>query len=444
MISLSNIACYDTRIIVVPLDLEASHNGISIHINGFSGDSIRTCLFYQIPQNPKDYQVKEAFLIDDKERTYCLTAVCRDGKRGLSWMEFGPIPPHVKQLDLHITQIQQAPSSSFRIRGRSFVDPWDPELSYSRDIIARMDKWLKEPEPLQDVWHIRGQWNFTMPTGTWKKEEVDKIKILDYVLPLGREKIYFKEFRNSNTGAFVVFEARDEALQRIGDKFSVLLMEKFKASQNLPQFLQELKDMGVDAGYDPVKLTLRLRDMERDVLYSPDFVDPWGVIKNRIYHFFDDCICSNRLEIIIKEVKDFKFSPAIEIDLGFVGAWEEDHKEFSIDLDAGSFKIKGQIIFYEPIVKNGKLYMEYETSMESPLDSLSIRDAEIIEVESGTSFPLMGAKREFDSKKENLKKILLFPEGKVLGKSISLRLKRADIKLSRPITFSFETQHIES
>jgi hypothetical protein len=86
---------YMARIPVKSMDVQGEDQGLKIRLTGFSGDSIRTCISYEIDDNPRDFQVQEAFLVDDLGRAYCLVSVERMKKDGelLSWMEFGFIPP---------------------------------------------------------------------------------------------------------------------------------------------------------------------------------------------------------------------------------------------------------------------------------------------------------------------------------------------------------------
>jgi hypothetical protein len=77
---------------LVPIDLSSESQNIRINLTGLSSDSIRTTIYYRIDNNPDDYQVQDAFLVDDQDRSYPLTAVERKtGEQTICWMEFSPV-----------------------------------------------------------------------------------------------------------------------------------------------------------------------------------------------------------------------------------------------------------------------------------------------------------------------------------------------------------------
>lgn len=442
---------YQERLPIKFLDISTLDNNLEIKLTGFSGDSVRTCVYYDIEDNPLDYQVQEAFLIDDKERAYCLISVERKGQGEYStWMEFGPVPPDTLELELHIIRLQQAPTmNDFKMKGRIFIDPWDPELPLSNELIDKMDKWLGDSHIDEEIpasdWMITGEWSFLIPMGEWQEEEVDFIKPLDFELTLGAEKTVFREFRNSNSGSFIVYEVRDKYLQNMGDNYKVKLLEKFATSETADDFRQKLEEEEMNLGYTPINLNLRLRDPATDTFYSPDFIEARGVIQNRIYNFFDDCICADKLEIHIKEILNLKMEEPLEcnIDIHLFNT----EKTVKIDHNFGDIKVKGELVFLDMMFSEENMRISYTTNKEEGLERISLQDVSLIVMKEDGSFeeyPTLGSIIRYDIRKDKFKKIITFPAvhriNESTPKNLTLVIKSINVKFSEPIIHEFETE----
>lgn len=440
---------YREKLPIKPLEMEFTDNDIKFEVIGFSGDSVRTCIYYNIEDNPLDYQVSEAYLIDQNERAYCLVSVERKGKdRFNSWMEFGPIPPETMQMELHVIRLRQAPScNDFKFKGRTFVDPWDPEFPLSNEIIDKMDRWLGgvngEDALMTSDWDLGGSWVFEIPTGEWQEEEVDIIKPLDYSLTLGGEKFKLLEFRNSNTGAFLVFEARDESLQKLGDAYKLQLIKALESAQETGDFEKELAKLGVNVGYQPAGLVLKLRDVETDDYYTPAYVDSRGVIQNRIYYFFDDCICAKKLEAIVLEIINAKLDPPVEFDIDMPHFLSDEVLE--IDRNLGDLRVRGRITFQELVFSDENIKISYLSKPGENLEDLSLVDVSlVIKNKDGSieEFPTLGEVTHFEISRERFKKIITFPGIHRIKEAAPdhfiLTVKSVNIKPSGGVRFSFE------
>jgi len=441
---------YQERLPIKPLDISTSDNNLEIRLTGFSGDFVRTCVYYEIEDNPLDFQVQEAFLMDDKERAYCLISVERKGEGAYStWMEFGPVPPDTMEIELHILRLQQAPTmKDFKMKGRTFIDPWDPELPLTNELIDKMDKWLGDTQVDEEIpasdWMRTGEWSFLIPMGEWHEEEVDFISPLDFNLTLGSEKAIFREFRNSNSGSFIVYEVRDKYIQKMGGNYKVKLLEEFATSDTAEEFMQKIGEEEMNLGYTPVNLNLRLRDPVKDIFYSPDFIEARGVVQNRIYNFFDDCICADKLEIHIKEILNLKLDKPLECDIDIQLFSTE--KTIKIDRNFGDIRVRGELIFLDMIFSEENMRISYTTNKEEGLERIALRDVSlIVKEEDGTfeEYPTLGGVIRYDMRKDKFKKIITFPAiHRIKGttpKDLTLVIKSINVKLCEPIIHEFNT-----
>lgn len=444
---------YGRKLPILPLNLTEEDKNFQVELNGFSGDAIRTCIYYNLKDKDADYHVSDAFMVDDRDRIYSLIAVERAGQGSLSsWMEFGPISPDAKQVELHVTSLQQAPAPKFNIKGRRYIDPWDPEIYFSREMIDKMDHWLggEKENGESNKWGICGSWNFTIALGNWEIEKCDRIERLNYRFSLGKEEIFFREFRNSNTGAFVVYESRNTILQQLGDRLKTLLVEKFNQSSSLGEFTKKMAEAGIDPGYSPLNLTLRLRDPENRILYSPDFVSTWGIVGNRIYYFFDDCIDADRLDLMVGEIKNLKIDPPLKLNLDIRRFSQEGDICFEIDHQAGDIDIKGKINFTDKFQIEDTIKLFYRTLPGGNLKSLNLNDVEI--VVNGDSqpekYPSLGSSTHYDPELEKLIKLVTFPLPDVMEeKSVpgfQLEINSVDVKLKKPFVYSFSTTALQN
>ncbi len=441
-----NNTLYMERLPVRHLDITSADKNISIRLTGISGDSVRTCIYYEIEQNPLDYQTLEAFLTDDKGRTYCLVGAERRGKDKYSTlMEFGPVSPDARELSIHIIRLQQSPTfNDFTFKGRSFIDPWNPEFPINRELVKRMDSLLKNPGECKHLatpeWELGGNWNFHIKMGEWEDQEIDCIKSLSFSLPLGSETIKFKEFRNSNTGSFISFETIDASIEKMGDQYRDKMLNIFNESEQIDDFKKALKDMGIDPGYTPVGLNLEVHDPGSGAHYIADFVDTRGVIGNRIYHFFNDCFCGKKYGVEVVEIKNLKLSPPLICDMDvrtFNGK-----QTLAFDYNFGGLKAKGEVIIDDIIFSEESMRVSYKNIVDGDLENMSLSDVRLImEDEGGMDevFPSLGNEIRFD----NDKKILVFPpihlmNGEMPGK-ITLVINSVNIKPKERIRFEFET-----
>jgi len=444
-------ALYLDKLPIRYLDLSSRNNDTTIDIIGFSGDSVRTCIYYKIKDNPLDYQVREAYLIDDKERIYCLVSVIRMGQaRHSTWMEFGPIPPDTNELKLCIIRIQQAPTlQDFKVKGRSFPDPWDPEFPLSRELIDKMDSWLGDMGKYYNIdhsaWDCCGNWIYNMPMGTWCPQEVDLINPLSFELHLGKEIIRFREFRNSNTGALVVFEVRNEAMEKLGDAYKSRLLKILADSGTLEDFDRELAKIGLSRGFVPVDLRLRLCDKESGACFAPDFVDSRGVLHNRVYHFFDDCIHTQNCEIIIKDLLNLKIDPPLRYRID-VPTFNLEEK-FEFDYKFGEIKVKGSIIFTDIIFSEAGVRIAYKANVSGDLEDLEFRDINIVwqhSDESEEEFPTLGGRTHREAVGGSHGKFVIFPAIHTLMNTlpewITLEIKSVNVRLKDGIKFGFENR----
>ncbi len=443
---------YMAEIPVKTMDEEALDKDVKVKLTGISGDIIRTLISYEIEDNPNDYQVEEAFLVDDGGRVYCLVSVERKkiNDQLVSWMEFGPVATDSKELELKITTLRQAPFfNAFKMKGRSFVDPWDSRAPLTREQLKKMDCWLgqscsDEEDPDED-WRLRGEWNFMIPMGQWNYQDIDSVTPLDIQLKLGDDQIIIREFRTSNTGAFILVESRNHALQQLGSDFKKRLMEVFDQSEDPGEFNQKLALMGVSKSYTPADLTLRILDQKKMSLYSPDFRDPRGVIHNRIYHFFDDKIYGKFLDVLVMEIRNVKPLPALEVQLDFSGP---DHESIlSFDMDMGSLSLSGKLVM-EDLSRAGDVYqVRYTTVMNGDtVERISITDATLV-IDTGDGeieeLPSLGSKVRWDPGQEKLIKHISFPalhQADIDSDSrVRLQINMVDVKLKKPLVFPFRS-----
>ena len=440
-----NNILYLERLPVRPLDITSADKNISIRLTGLSGDSVRTCIYYEIEQNPLDYQALEAFLTDDKGRTYCLVSAERRGKDKYStWMEFGPVSPDARELNVHIIRLQQSPTfNDFTFKGRSFIDPWNPEFPINRDLVTRMDSLLKSPGECKHLatpeWELSGNWDFHLKLGEWEDQDIDCIKPLSFSLPLGLETVYFKEFRNSNTGSFISLETIDSSMEQMGDQFKDKMLSIFNEAEQITDFKEALKDLGIDPGYTPVSLNLEVHDPRSGDRYVADFVDIRGVIGNRIYHFFNDCFCGKKYGVEVVEIKNLKLDPPLIVNLD-VRLFKEK-KSLPFDYSFGNIHAKGEVVISDIIFSEESMRINCNNLVDGDLESMSPADVRMVmEDEGGTdeTFPSLGNETRFGADKSTL----VFPpvhlmNGEMPG-IITLVINSVNIKLKERIRFEFE------
>lgn len=440
-----NNILYLEQLPVKPLDITSADTNISIRLTGLSGDSVRTCIYYEIEQNPLDYQTLEAFLTDDKGRTYCLVSAERRGKdRYSTWMEFGPVSPDAGELNVHIIRLQQSPTfSDFTFKGRAFIDPWDPEFPINRDLVTRMDSLLKRPGECKHLatpeWELCGNWDFHIKLGEWEDQEIDRIKSLSFTLPLGSETIKFKEFRNSNTGSFISFETMDASMEQMGEELRDKMLGVFNNVEQIDDFKRELRELGIDPGYTPVNLNLEVHDPHSGSRFIADFIDTRGVLGNRIYHFFNDCFCGKKYGLEVVEIKNLKLNPPFKCDLDvrlFNG-----EKKLPFHYNFGSLDVKGEVVITDIIFSEESMKINYHNIVNESLENMLLADVSLImQDEDGTGeiFPSLGNEPRLASDKDTL----VFPpvhlmNGEMPGK-ITLVVNSVNIKLKERIRFEFE------
>lgn len=447
---MKDIVLGERKLPIKPLDISMSDCGVTIRIIGFSGDSVRTCIYYTVDDNPLDYQVSEAYIVDENERAYCLVSVERKGE-GIysSWMEFGPIPPETLQLQLHIIRLRQAPTcKGFKLKGRSFIDPWDRDFSLSNELIDKMDNWLGGISDVDELatsdWDLKGTWSYIIPTGKWENEETDIITPLCFTLDLGKEIITLHEFRNSNSGALLLFEARDESLQKLGDDYKKLLGEKLALVGRINDFQQELDSLGINMGYIPVGLNLKLRNKDTGQMHNPAYMDSRGIIQNRLYYFFDECICFGNIEVVISEIFNIKLDPPADFVINMSDFSSDEVMKINYDL--GDITVKGEIVFQELSFLEENLKISYISNTGAGIDDLSLVDVSLmIKRDEGVweEFPCLGGTIDLAVDRERFKKVITFPAVHRIKKSTpeSLRflVKSINIKPSQPVVFGFET-----
>ena len=438
-------ALYLERLPVRPLDMSIGDKNINIRLTGVSGDSVRTCIYYEIEPNPLDYQILEAFITDDQDKTYCLVSTERKGKDKFStWMEFGPISPDTKNLKVNIIRLQQCPTyTDFTFKGRAFIDPWNPEFPLNKDLLKRMDSWLGSDHGCKDLatpeWEMCGSWEFKIEMGEWEEEEVDYIQPLSFNITLGTETIKFKEFRNSNTGSFIAMETADIPLETMGDIYKNKLIQVFNKVEKMMDFKRELREIGLDPGYVPVNLSLEIHDPESKIRYIPDFIDTRGVIGNRAYHFFYDCICGKKCKIVITEISNLKLNPPLKCKMDARLFSGEQKVKFNYEFD--HFKVSGKIIFTDLILSEENIRINYQIETDDSIESLSLQDVNLVlKDDEGNEevYPTLGKTTRFDIHKD----ILLFPAihhitGKPL-KEITLSINSINVKPKEKIFFEFK------
>lgn len=440
-----NNILYMERLPVRHLDIMSTDRNISIKLTGISGDSVRTCIYYEIEQNPLDYQTLEAFLTDDRGRTYCLVSAERRGKDKYStWMEFGPVSPDAGELNVHIIRLQQSPTfNDFTFKGRSFIDPWNPEFPINRDLITRMDSLLKSPGECKHLatpeWELCGNWDFNIKMGEWEDQEIDCIKSLTFSLPLGSETISFREFRNSNTGSFISFETNDASMEKMGDRLRDKMLGIFNKAEQIVDFKKALRELGIDPGYTPVCLNLEIHDPKSGHHYIADFIDTRGVLGNRIYHFFNDCFCGRKYGVEIVEIKNLKLDPPLICSLD-VRLLKEDIT-LAFDYNFGGINAKGEVVINDIIFSEESMRVNCNNIVDGDLESMSLADVRLVMEDEGGKdeiFPSLGNETRYNTDKN----ILIFPpihlmNGEMPG-IITLVINSINIKPKERIRFEFE------
>ncbi|MFP4496876.1 MAG: hypothetical protein ACLFQV_01595 [Vulcanimicrobiota bacterium] len=432
----------------MPIEGSSTDKGITIELTGFSGDFLRTCFFYNIPDNNHDYVIKDAFLIEDQERIHCLFSSHRkiDNGEKLTWIEFSAIPPDTRKLELHITKLQHSPTEgAFKLRGDSFVDPWAPALKHSREVFNKVVGWSRNSRGLthtQEDWEVSGSWEYELHLGQWDDDKKDRIKPLDFHLTFGRETVHFLEFRNSNTGAFIAFESCDEIMRKMRNNFREEIFNRFKEAESMEEFETELSIIGLNKGYIPVQLNLSLKDNSKKVRYLPDFIDSVGVINNRIYNFFDDCIRSDQLEILIDSVSNLKLDSPMVFEFDFTSILHDEPHTF--DIDTGSLHLKGEIHFSDIVMVDGHTRLTYTTKMKKNIDCLVFEDASL-SIQQGDDFgeeiPTMGSKvppRTCRKRINNLEFATNIKLDSEENRKIKLTVYSVNVKLKDPIKLGFE------
>jgi hypothetical protein len=203
--------------------------------------------------------------------------------------------------------------------------------------------------------------------------------------------------------------------------------------------------MGIRWGYLPVKLNLRIRDSERKILYTPDFIESWGVTSNRWYHFFDHPISSGKLELLLQEINDLYLQTPVEIPLNSLFTQvEEQVSSCKIDFDAGAFYVKGEFYLDRVVFKKENIGIIYSIDLHRRLKSITLKDS-IIRLKTGEDkymeFPSLGSHLKLDPSGEKLERTILFPRVPAIEdnypENLTLVINSVDVKFSNPLVLPF-------